>query len=271
MLSQIQKGNLELRQYRDNLEQLVEERTEKLKTAQKELVQKERLALLGELSAKVAHELRNPLGTIRNVIFSISYSVPKIDENSHNLLEMVERNIVRCNNIIEELLDFARPHSPKKEWVQIDKFLGEIINEQKLDSDFSIQESFDSKVSVLIYKERLRRAIINVIENALQALSEKKSQTGKKGEKVSGLNLNINANLDSNILEINFIDTALGIPDEEFNNIFTPLYSTKSFGVGLGLPIAKEIMNQHQGGVEISSKENEGSTVKLWLPIFVKD
>jgi two-component system, sporulation sensor kinase D len=123
----------------------------------------------------------------------------------------------------------------------------------------------------LIYKERLRKAIINVIENALQALSEKKSQTGKKGEKVSGLNLNINASLDSNILEIYFIDTALGIPEEEFNNIFTPLYSTKSFGVGFGLPIAKEIMNQHQGGVEISSKENEGSTVKLWLPIFVKD
>ncbi len=271
MLSQIQKGNLELRQYRDNLEQLVEERTEKLKTAQKELVQKERLALLGELSAKVAHELRNPLGTIRNVIFSISYSVPKNDKNSHNLLEMVERNIVRCNSIIEELLDFARPHSPKKEWVQIDKFLGEILNEQKLDNDFLVQESFNSKVSVLIYKERLRRAIINIIENSLQALSEKKSKTNKKGETISGLNLNINIVLNSNILEIYFIDTALGIPEEEFKNIFTPLYSTKSFGVGLGLPIVKEIMNQHQGGVEISSKINEGSTVKLWLPLFIKD
>lgn len=90
-------------------------------------------------------------------------------------------------------------------------------------------------------------------------------------KKPSGFNLSINAVLNSNILEIYFIDTALGIPEEEFKNIFTPLYCTKSYGVGLGLPIVKEIMNQRQGGVQISSKENEGSTVKLWLPIFVKD
>ncbi|GEM_PF-3347186 len=271
MLSQIQKGNLELRQYRDNLEQLIEERTEKLKTTQKELVQKERLALLGELSAKVAHELRNPLGTIRNVIFSLSCSTPKNDESAHNLLEMVERNIVRCNGIIEELLDFARPHSPKKEWVQMDKHLNEILNEQKLDNDFSIQKNFNSGVSVLIYKERFRRAIINILENSLQALSEKKAKGNKKKETTIELNLNIKTILNSNTLEIFFIDTGLGIPEEEFKNIFTPLYSTKSFGVGLGLPIVKEIMNQHQGGVEILSKENEGSTAKLWIPLFAKD
>jgi nitrogen-specific signal transduction histidine kinase len=90
-------------------------------------------------------------------------------------------------------------------------------------------------------------------------------------ETTNRLNLDINTSLNLNTLEIFFIVSALRIPEEEFKNIFAPLYSTKSLGVDFGLPIVKEIMSQHQGGIDISSKENQGSIVKLWLHLFQKD
>jgi signal transduction histidine kinase len=131
MLSEIQTRDRELELYRLQLEDLVKERTKKLQETQKELLSKEKLAVMGTLSAMVSHELRNPLGTIRNSLFNISQIVDQTDSDAQGEIKRIERNIVRCDNIIEELLDFARPPGDNFQSVDLDSWLRDLIEEQE--------------------------------------------------------------------------------------------------------------------------------------------
>ncbi len=267
MLSQIQNRNQELLKYRDRLETLVNERTEELEKTQAELLQKERLALLGELSAKVSHELRNPLGTVRTGLFTVEKLIQKGDFNVEPTLEIIERNILRCNLIIDDLLDFANPNIKKTENIEIDSWLYELLGEVNFPDGVKIDGNFLSNAVVEIDRERFRRVVLNVLENAFHALSEKKNHDiFNQKEKID--QIIIKTLRKENQVEIYFIDNGIGIASTDLEKIFTPLFSTKSFGVGLGLSIIKEIMQEHNGGVEIESQPEQNTTVKLWLPLI---
>jgi signal transduction histidine kinase/DNA-binding LacI/PurR family transcriptional regulator len=255
------RAEKELKRYRDRLEELVVERTRELEKAQAELVRQERLSALGQLTATVAHEIRNPLSTVRSSVFSIGDAIERDEmERVERALQLAERNIVRCDTIISELLDYTRDRLLQKKPTLVDAWLDRVLDEMTIPKSIALFKELHTNAEVPIDSEHLRRAIINVVENAIDAMREK----GTVAEKSR---LTVTSQVSDSRLEIKISDTGCGISDEVINRVFEPLYSTKSFGVGLGLPIVKSIMEQHDGGVEISSQVGKGTTVTLWLPI----
>ena len=267
MLSQIQSRDQTLAQYRSNLEELVSERTRELEAAQKELVSKEKLAVMGTLSAMVSHEIRNPLGTIRNTIFNIKQLVNKKNYELEPELDRIERNVVRCDHIIEELLDFTRLQERNFEPVSIDPWLNELIDDQSIPEVITVKASLSSNAVAYIDNESLRRAVINVTQNSIQAMTKVKTNGEMEPSDKKNWVLTVESRVDRDRVEVIIADSGEGIPQANLEKIYEPLYSTKSFGVGLGLPIVKGIMEQHLGGIEIDSKIGVGTKVTLWLPI----
>ena len=267
MLTQIQSRDQTLEQYRSNLEELVSERTRELEAAQKELVSKEKLAVMGTLSAMVSHEIRNPLGTIRNTIFNIKQLISKNNYELEPELDRIERNVIRCDHIIEELLDFTRLHERNFEHVNIDPWLSELIDEQSVPETTTITTNLKAQVVVHIDNESFRRAVINVIQNGIQAMTKVKLDKKSEQFKQKDMRLAIESRVRQGRVELVIADNGEGIPQANLDKIYEPLYSTKSFGVGLGLPIVKGIMEQHLGGIDIDSQVGIGTKVTLWLPI----
>jgi len=229
----------------------------------KELIQKERLAVLGKIIATVSHELRNPLGTIRTSLYTISQ---KLTGKNQSLLEKqinrAERNVLRCDTIIEELLDFTRSSEFYLEETFLDDLCNEVINEYAFPEYIEISKKLSSGATVKIDKEKIRRCLINIINNACQAMYQ-----SEDNELVRPLKLIISSGRSDADVWIAINDTGPGIPDKEIDKIFEPLYSTKTYGIGLGLPIVKQIMEQHSGRVSISTHTTEGACVKLWFPL----
>ncbi len=256
----------ELKKYRDHLEVLVEERTRELEIAQAELVRKEKLATLGQLTATVSHELRNPLGTIRTAFFSLDKRIRNKVSGVDKFLERAERNIKRCDNIIDELLGFTRIRKPAFESTIIDEWLDQEIDEMNIPDYIKVKKKLMSGAQVMIDRDRFYRCLLNIIDNAWQAVVEDKKKPGPEKNAESFI-LTIESRKSKGKVKIVIKDTGPGIPHAKIEKIFEPLYSTKNFGVGLGLPIAKQIIEQHNGEIEIKSKEEIGTDVTLWLPM----
>ncbi len=252
----------ELEKYRTDLEELVAERTAQLQAAQEELVQKGRLAVLGQLTATVSHEIRNPLGTVANSLYLLKNSLSG-EEHAHlaRPLMLAERNVERCDNIISDLLDFSRQRKIKKEPLDIDAWFAELLGELSFPDDVQRHLDLTSQTTVLADSERLRRVMVNVITNALQALDEVPNT-----DKI----LDIQSRIANDRCEILVFDNGPGMGEEVMARIFEPMFSTKNFGVGLGVPIIKNIMEGHGGGVDYHSELGKGTTVSMWLPLESK-
>jgi signal transduction histidine kinase len=256
----------ELQKHRDHLEELVEERTRELQTAHEELIHRERLAALGQLTAVVSHELRNPLGTIRSSLFTVRERVRGKGFGVEPALDRAERNIARSDRIIEDLLDYTRARELDRQFTVIDEWLDELLDDQTETSGVPIARDLAAGVKIQVDRERLRRCVINVINNAKEALTDKEGfhEVGQLG---AGEPLIAQTRVNGDRLEIRVIDAGPGIPQDELGRIFEPLYSTKTFGAGLGLPIVKQIMEQHGGGIEIKNEPDGGVAATLWLPM----
>ncbi len=249
----------ELESYRASLEELVAQRTRELQAAQDELVRKERLAILGQLTATVSHEIRNPLGTVANSLYMFrealgSDCLGRVERP----LALAERSVERCDGIIGELLDFTRRRTPQFEPLRIDDWLGEVLDEMIWPDGVRCCRRLESGTVVQGDSESLRRAVINVVNNALQAM---------EGKPAAEHLLDVVTRRQDDRCEIVVSDSGEGIPEELMDRIFEPLFSTKNFGVGLGVPIIRNIMTDHGGGVEYRSRVGEGTTVTLWLPL----
>jgi PAS domain S-box-containing protein len=258
-ISERKASENELEKYRAQLEDLVKERTSQLKDVQQELVQKERLAVLGQLTATVSHEIRNPLGTIANSLYLLKKSLSG-PEHAHlaRPVMLAERNVERCDNIISELLDFSRKRPIQKKPLEIDRWLTELFRELALPKGVHLHCHLSANEAVPADGERLRRVMVNVITNALQAFDEV-----PQSEKI----LEVETRILDNRCEIKVRDNGPGMSDEVLERIFEPMFSTKNFGVGLGVPIIKNILEAHGGGVKYFSAPGKGTTVVMWLPL----
>jgi PAS domain S-box-containing protein len=246
------------------LERRVAERTGELHHAQAELIRSERMATLGRITATVSHELRNPLGVIRNTMFTIAEAVRAAGLKLDRPLQRVERSISRCDVIIGELLDYTRGAALRREPVLIDPLLAELLDEQKLPDGIALVRDLGAPGVVLsVDPHRFRQAVINLVENAAQAIKEHVEKTGDTRPH----SVLVRSRVAGERFEVLVKDSGPGIPEDVFPKIFEPLFSTKGFGVGLGLPTVKQILEHHGGDVAMSSRPGEGAEALLWVPL----
>ncbi len=253
----------EIRKLNAELEQRVEERTAELRAAQGDLLRQESMATLGQLTAIVSHELRNPLGVIQTSNFVVRDNLKDCDPRVGRSLERIERSVMRCDRIIDELRDYTRIRQLEPEPTPIDTWLDSVLEEQILHTDITLRRELGlPEMKVFLDHDRIRRAVINVFDNACQAMVGDGNDKIEESEHI----LTIQTGKTNGRIEVVFEDNGPGIPPDILPKIFEPMFSTKSFGVGLGLPVVKQIMEQHGGGIEIESEEGRGTWVCLWLP-----
>ena len=253
----------ELKIHRDHLEDLVRERTQDLEKAQAELVRKEKLGTLGQLTATVSHELRNPLGTIRTSLFSILKKTSPDTLGIGKTLARIDRNVTRCDDIIGDLLDFTRDRAPSPSTTDVDEWIADLMKEQVVPDWLELK--FNLAVNnrpVELDRDYIRRAVINLFDNARQALEAwPDGSMGKRAKVIVG------ARIERKWLKISVKDTGPGMTQEVLDKIFEPLFSTKTFGVGLGLPTVHQIMQLNGGTISIKSQVGKGTQAVLKLPL----
>lgn len=250
----------EIRALNQDLERRVNERTAELRAAQDEILRKERLSALGELTATVAHELRNPLSSIRNTLFTIKEALAQSAVNFDRPVARMERSIARCDGIISDLLDYSRVRDLRRRAVTADKWLEETLDEQPYSDGVKIIRKFGAAgCRINVDTERMRRVVVNLLDNAIQAMAE-------SGVAALERLVIITTRETQGHYELAIADTGPGIPAEIMPKIFEPLFSTKSFGTGLGLPTVRQIVEQHGGSIVIESEPGQGTRASVKLP-----
>lgn len=241
------------------LEDRVEKRTAELRDTQAELLLKERLAALGELTGTVAHEIRNPLGAVVTACAVIKEKVKAGNYDLDASVERAERNIDRCTGIIEDLLEYARVGSDKREDVPIDGLVREVLDEYPAPARITIElRPGLGDRTARVDPEHIRRILINFLDNACQAISE-------QGAERAGTIVVETRQTDGGI-DIMVSDDGPGMADSVRERIFEPLFSTRSFGVGLGLSNAQKIVSEHGGHLAVDSAPGAGTSVRVSLP-----
>lgn len=262
--AELQRANADILGLNQDLERRVEQRTAELQQAQSELMRQERLAAIGHLTATVSHELRNPLGAIRTAIYLVRGRTDGQGLGVESALERVDRSVSRCDNIINELLDYTRTTALKLENQPVDEWLQAFLGEQDLPPTVSATLLSGTGGLVAAFDpDRLRRALTNLVNNACEATVD----PTESGEPTGPLQLEIKSLVAGDHFEILVADNGPGIAPETLSQVFEPLFSTKSGAVGLGLPTVKQIMELHGGDVEVTSTQDSGTQVRLWMPI----
>jgi signal transduction histidine kinase len=235
----------------------LESALQELRRVQDGMVQTERLSTLGKLTATVSHELRNPMAAIRNSLYLIRECAGDGDKVRANV-DRAERSVDRCDNILRELFEYTRHRSLDLQPACLRGLVGAILGEQKLPAEIRlITDLRGSEAQVLVDAGHFERIVVNLIQNAAEAIKasrgfgEIKVQTGLVG--------------DQAFLEI--ADDGPGMPPAVVSRIFEPLFTTKSFGAGLGLPTAKQLVEQHRGRISVNSQEGVGSSFRVTLPL----
>ncbi len=260
----------ELKSFSEQLEERVKEATEDLRRSQEQLIQSGKLAALGQLSAGIAHEIRNPLTSIKILVHSLINKLGP--ETRKEDILVIENEIERMNRIIKRFLDFARPAEPTFSSPDINRVLEDTLplvsHELKEGKIHLCRHFFPALPEVLADREQLRQAFLNLILNAIQSMPNGGSLTIATRLSVVGNRLSAKTeNRTAKTVEISFTDTGCGIPAGEVNDIFDPFFTTREEGVGLGLSITHRIIDNHQGSIKVESREGKGTTFTIVIPV----
>jgi signal transduction histidine kinase len=234
---------------------------EKLTETRQELVRTERFAAIGQLMATVSHELRNPLGTVVSSMAVLRKYLDGPAPPVREEIERMQRNIWRCVAIIEDLLDFSRNKVANLEPVELDRWIATQLEENEVSAQITFETTFGSQATVLLDGVLFRQAFINLVQNAQQAIVVARDFNTSLGQ------IAIATLISDGQAVVRITDNGIGIPRENRDKIFTPLFSTKAYGVGLGLPLVKRIIEQHNGRIDVESEWKMGTTVTIWLPL----
>ncbi len=211
----------------------------------------ERLAALGQLSAGLAHELRNPLSSIKGSANLLERSVTQDNATVKELAEIISTEVDRTNSLVTRFLDFARPLEPRREPADV----REVIDRAVHRAGVPVIREYPSTLPTLsIDPELMEQVFLNLITNAAQASAPESPVTVRAKE------------ADGEV-EISVIDRGCGIPPDKIETIFNPFVTTKRDGVGLGLAIVSKIVDGHNGRMTVESEPGRGSTFRVFLPV----
>jgi signal transduction histidine kinase len=248
----------EITQLNASLEEKVVERARQLKETLEKLYRTEKLAAIGKLAGAIGHELRNPLGVIKNSAYFLNLKLqPAADDKIKKHLSIIEKEVGASTLIIEDILSFARIKMPEQKPVEIAPLIRESVESLPAPEGITVDiRPAEGLPSAFIDRAQILQVFINLIRNAYQAMPQ-------------GGRLTISTSLKGNFLEVAFADTGVGISPENLPKLFEPLFTTKEMGTGFGLAIVASIVEGHKGKVEVESKIGEGATFKILLPAVI--
>ncbi len=241
----------------DESHRKLKEQTAVLLQTEEQLRRADRLSALGELSASMAHEIRNPLGSIKGVA-EILKDDSGPEDSRYEFVRILLKETDRLNRIVQEFLGFARPKKPELQQADINEAIDSVLT-------LTAQEA--RKAGVTVKKElsasmgkqdidagQLKQAFLNLVLNALQAMPGGGVLTMKSG-------------LRQNAIEVTVADTGTGIPEENRKKLFTPFFTTRGDGTGLGLAITSRIVKNHRGQIDVESEPGKGTTFTVRIPV----
>ncbi len=224
---------------------------------EEERLRLEKLATMGELATMVAHDLRNPLTSIRNAGYYVKNTCPNYAKPeckaALEMFDIIEQGTLFANDIINDLLDFAAKRPLQKEKQDINKIVDSSITISNVPENIKVERKLAKKAIATVDEKQLQRVFLNLTKNAVQAMPD-------------GGKLTVKTNETKDHIEIEFTDTGTGISEENMSKIFTPLFTTKAKGIGMGLLICKKIVEQHNGTIDAKSKGGKGTTFTIRLP-----
>ncbi|BDU51274.1 ATP-binding protein [Haliovirga abyssi] len=220
---------------------------------------KTRLELVGNMAAKIVHEIKNPLNSISGMLQLLQFRLEKLeiinDEKLRKYSEVLKEETNRLKKLSNEILEYTKGIKIEKNEVNLFEFMKDIVylyDERIVELSYELAEN---KI-VSLDNEKIKEVLINLINNSMEALK-------KRDDKKIKVRV---VKIDSYI-EIKIEDNGSGIPKEIIKEIFEPFYTTKSTGTGLGLAICKQIIESHNGYIEVESEVNRGTEFRLYLPI----
>lgn len=247
-----------LAQVNRTLEKRVEERTRELKEATRELVKTERLAAIGQMASIISHEIRNPLAVISNATRLIKTIVSPKEPKLIKQFGIIDAEIKQASSIINEVLGYARSRDLILTAIDLNSYLKEIILSFPLNCGVHIKEELDPEsVRIKIDAEEIKQAIRNLISNAAEAMQDKG-------------NITVGTKVGKKVVCIFVQDEGPGISPELRGKIFSPFFTTKARGTGLGLAVVGKAMARHKGKIFIHSQEGKGTRFELYLKIYKK-
>ncbi len=236
-------------------------------TVQQQILQSEKLAAIGQLAAGIMHEINNPLATISACVAALENSVADaaapVRAGAQEYLDIIDKEVQRCTNIVDGLLDFSRPKGKAKRKIRIGSLLEDalfLLKHHKGFRKLEVRLEVDPALpDVFANAEQLIQAFMAIMLNAVDAMED--------GGELQVRNARNPHREDEIVIE--FQDSGMGIPRAELSKIFEPFYTTKpqGRGTGLGLSICYGIVEQHGGRLEAESQPGRGSTFRMFLPI----
>jgi signal transduction histidine kinase len=230
-------------------------------------IKQTRMEQLGALTATVAHELRNPLGAVRTSAFVLKRKFGTQDDAVARSFDRIEHGITRCDNLISQLIDYVRAPDLNKTEQDMDGWLENVVTElsKSLNELISLQCTLGlNGRSVEFDPVRLKRAVGSILTNASEAMVNK---DGEVSTDAAGMpKIMVETRMTERGAEIVVADNGPGISPGNVEKAMEPLFTTKSFGAGLGLPAAQRILEQHGGGIELTSNPGQGVRVAVWIP-----
>lgn len=249
-------NRVEAKRYQAAAHQL-EEANRHLQEAEAAVRRSERLAALGQLTAGLAHELRNPLGTMRVSAEMLRKRVAADDEITQELTSFICSEVDRTNSLITRFLDFARPVHLRREPADVTQVLDLAITELSRHQpplDLEVHRNYAPDLPPIeMDRELMERVFYNLLLNAAEASPSHGAVTAK-------------TRLHGNVAEISILDRGSGVAKEHVENIFNPFFTTKPTGVGLGLAIVSKIVHEHGGSIHVESEPDSGTVFRILLP-----
>ncbi|MTI67165.1 MAG: transporter substrate-binding domain-containing protein [Firmicutes bacterium] len=229
-----------------------------IKIQEKKLMQANKMVAVGQLAAGVAHEIRNPLGLIRNYTYLLKMKFKNIDDSTKKAIKSIESSVDKASDIIDNLLNFSRISGTDKKKIHLKSFVDNILQlERKVMEKQKIDfKAISDDIDLEINQESLKHIIINLISNAIDAMPD-------------GGKLTLKCIKNGNSLFISCSDTGIGISESDLENIFDPFFTNKglSKGTGLGLYVLYNQVEKSGGEIKVNSKLDKGTTFEIYLPL----
>lgn len=239
------------------LEKAIEKKTHEMEDLMEKMIRQEKLAAIGKISGSIAHELRNPLGAVKQSAYYLKLKLKHMPDKIAKHLTLIEDELSVADKVIDDLMEMTRVKSANKEYAKLKDIINESIERVKIKDGIEIKQNLAKEAQYVVADViQLRQVFVNLINNSNQAFTDK-----------GIINISSSKQQDNNIIEVEVADNGPGIPTDFMEKVFEPLYTTKAKGTGLGLNICKQIIEKHGGDIKILSEVNMGTKVRFTIPV----